>query len=301
MTVRSLPPRGRETGKRATPVALFFFLLLPTAASGHDLWLEPSTFVSPAGERLDIDIRLGHADSPETQARDGRRIVHFEALGPLADRDAATVPVLGLEGARPAGVLRPQAPGRYVVGYRTTDARSELPAERFESYLLEEGLEAIRDVRRERGEADSPGTERFSRAAKALITIGTAESTTAKSSDPQPTADRRLGFRLELVAEEDPSRWQDGGSMTFRLWFEDRPRAGARVDAISLDEPGVTLDARTDDDGRVTFRLPRGGRWFVAAVHMVETPPSVAEDWQSIWSSLSFLAGPVSGVAPSAW
>lgn len=293
---------GRELGKRAAAAALFFMALialsvaLAPSALGHDLWLEPSSFVTPVGERLDVALRLGHADAPEAQPRDSRRTVRFIVLGPLGEETVAERPVLGLDGADPAGVIRPEEPGRYVIAYRSTDARSELPADRFESYLLEEGLETIRDLRRERGEAESPGTELFSRAVKTLVRVEALPSADAanavKDPAPEPEAfDRRLGLRLELTAESDPLAWRDGGELPFRLWFEDEPIAGVRVDAVSLDRPGMSLEGRTDEDGGVSFVLPHGGRWFVSAVHMVEAPEGAAQDWQSIWSTLSFSAG----------
>lgn len=279
---------ARERMKRAVSAALFFVLpaLTPIAAHGHDLWLEPSAFVTPVDHRLDLELHLGHADDPEVQARDGRRIDRFVVLGPLGDAGAAERPVLGLDGSSPAGVLRPDSPGRYVIGYRSVDARSELPADRFESYLLEEGLEAIRDVRRERGEAEAPGSELFSRAAKTLVAVGPLGE-----GAETPAFDHRLGFRLELTVEADPLRWRDGEALPLRLWFEDAPVAGVRVDAFSLEAPWVTLEGRTDESGRVSFALPRAGRWVIAAVHMVEAPASAEQDWQSIWASLSLHAG----------
>jgi uncharacterized GH25 family protein len=279
VVIRSL----RNEVKGAALAALFFLSAAPAIA--HDLWLEPSGFVVPTGERVEVSLRLGHADAPETQRRDERRIVRFVAAGPLGGDSAEETPVLGFDGADPAGVLKPTGPGRYVLGYRTADALSELPAERFESYLEEEGLEAVSAARARRGESDAAGTERFSRAAKALVTVGSSGET----ADP---ADRRLGFRLELVAETDPLRWKSGDELPVRLWFEDEPAAGVLVDAFSLDRPGETLRARTDAEGRVRLELPGPGRWVVAAVHMVEAPADTDQDWQSVWASLSFAAGP---------
>ena len=52
--------------------------------------------------------------------------------------------------------------------------------------------------------------------------------------------------------------------------------------------PSEKLTARTDNDGRVRFRLPPGGMWLVKAVHMVPAPAGANADWASFWASLTF-------------
>jgi hypothetical protein len=52
--------------------------------------------------------------------------------------------------------------------------------------------------------------------------------------------------------------------------------------------PSEKLTARSDKEGRVTFRLPRSGMWLVKAVHMIPAPPDTKADWESFWASLTF-------------
>ena len=76
--------------------------------------------------------------------------------------------------------------------------------------------------------------------------------------------------------------------MPFRLTYENRPLAGTLVVAINRQNPSDKVSARTDADGRVRFKLPRGGMWLVKAVHMVPAPASAGADWVSFWASLTF-------------
>lgn len=270
--------RGRGLRAGAWSVAAVALLALSLPAQAHDLWIEPTRFTVDPGEPLGLTLRLGHpAGEVESMPRDDRRIERFVVAGADGER-----PVSGVDGIDPAGVVQLDRPGRYVVGYRSIDAVSELPAAKFEVYLVEEGLESIRRLRAERGEIGEPGRELFSRALKALITVGRPA--------PGP-ADRPLGLRLELVAEGDPAALGTGDRLSVRVLFEGRPLAGARVDAVSLDRPELASAARSDEAGRVDVELPTGGRWLLTAVHMVEAPAGSPQDWQSVWAASTFSAG----------
>ena len=99
-------------------------------------------------------------------------------------------PLVGRDGADPAGFLRVAAPGLVVIGYRSNPSQVELTAEKFNQYLKEEGLDAIAALRARRNETGAKARELFSRCAKSLVLSGSP-------SDAQ--TDRPLGFPLELL------------------------------------------------------------------------------------------------------
>jgi uncharacterized GH25 family protein len=112
------------------------------------------------------------------------------------------------------------------------------------------------------------------------------------SGPPSRTqADRRLGFTLELVAERNPYAIQAGEDLPVRLTYENTPLAGALVTAINKLNPAEKQTARTGADGRVRFRLPRGGMWLIKSVHMIPAPAGSNADWKSFWASLTFATG----------
>jgi hypothetical protein len=222
--------------------------------------------------------------------RNPMRIEKFIIVG----GDGVERPVAGQDGADPAGLARFDAPGLHIVGYRSRHALSELPAEKFESYLREEGLESIIELRNARGQREAPGLELYSRCAKSLIAVG---------DDAAKGRDRAIGFRLELVTERNPYALQPGEDLPVRLLFEGKPLAGALVEASPLEGKLTHLTARTDSHGRAVFKIPaeRPGAWLLSSVHMVEAPsphadsPQSAEphpdpraDWESLWASLTF-------------
>jgi len=170
------------------------------------------------------------------------------------------------------------APGLHVVGYWSHPGGVELPADKFDTYLRDEGLDAIAAQRVERP-STAPVRERFARCAKSLLQVGPATAS---------AADRRLGLPLELIAERNPYAIGPDQLLPLRLTYQDRPLAGALVAAINSLDPAVRRSARSDADGRVQFALHPGGLWLVKAVHMVEAAADTGAQWSSLWASLTF-------------
>ena len=141
------------------------------------------------------------------------------------------------------------------------------------------GLEKIVALRGKRSANQKIVHEAYSRNSKALIRVGNVDGS---------VVDRRMGLRLEIMAERDQSPAGEVDMHSYRLLFEGKPLVDALVTAT---RPGTTdgdLKARTDADGRASFRLRAPGMWRVAAVHMIRTPDDVAADWESLWASLTF-------------
>lgn len=265
-------------------------LCLHAASAGaHDLWIQPSTFHPAVGELVWVDLRIGHPGGGEALSRNGRYLERFVLYGPGGE-----TPVPGLDGRRPAGWIRPTAPGPYILALRSREAVSELPASDFESYLREEGLEGVIARRARLGESDEPGGERYSRALKALVTVAGPQGVPREAGEI--VRDRALGLRLELILLDDPRRLGRGAPLAVELRFEGRPLAGALVEADPLGEQPPApnrrrepaLWARTDDRGRAVFELPTEGAWLLTAVHMLRAPGDTKEDWQSVWTALTF-------------
>ena len=250
---------------------------LATAAQAHEYWLMPSRFSAPAGERIGIGHRVGSGWPGEPLPRNPQRVVRFGLVDGRGER-----PIEGQAGDEPAGTVLLRTPGWSVAVYRSTASPVVLEAAQFESYLREEGLEHVVELRAARGQSLAPGRERFSRNAKALVAVGAAPAGAAAA------VDRPLGLALELVAEADPHRLAGGGRFAVRLLLEGRPLAGVLVKAIAQDLAQPRIEKRSDAQGRVVFDLPAGGVWLVNAVHMSAAPAGGDYDWDSLWSSLTF-------------
>ena len=244
------------------------------ATVAHTFWIEPSRFAVAVNERIGVGLCLGEDLESRPVPRDPSRIVSFSSIGPAGRQS-----VPGLNGSDPAGVERFTVPGDYVIAYESNHAHTTQPARQFEEYLFEVGLEEIAAARHKRGDAGRPVREAYSRHAKALVGVG---------ERARPARDRRVGLRLELVL--DPRGPQDAPDRrSLHLFYLGRPLGGALVTADSLGGPAPhTQQARTDSQGRASFRLHPGERWRINAVHMVRGGRDLGAEWESLWASLSF-------------
>ena len=240
----------------------------------HDMWIEPMTFSPEPGEIVGVRLRVGQDLLGDPLPRDSKLVNQF-----VVEDSEGRKPVVGRDGADPAGFLRVATPGLLIVGYRSNPSTVELTAEKFNQYLKEEGLDAVAALRARRNETGAAAHELFSRCAKSLVLSG---------SPSEAQGDRLLGFTLELVAERNPYAIRVGEDLPIRLMYENRPLAGALVVAMNRLNPSEKLAARTDNDGRVRFRLRPGGMWLVKAVHMIPAPAGTNAEWASFWASLTF-------------
>jgi uncharacterized GH25 family protein len=258
----------------ATMRSLLFALALVPPVFAHDMWIEPTTFFPAAGQIVGARLRVGQDLLGDPLPRDPALVKQF-----VVEDAEGRKPLVGRDGADPAGYLRVASPGLLVVGYFSNPSAVELPAEKFNQYLKEEGLDAVATIRGQRNQTGAKAREMFSRCAKSLMLSG---ATTDKQSD------HALGFTLELVAERNPYSIRPGEDFPVRLTYLNKPLAGALVVAMNRLDPAQKISARTDADGRVRLRLRADGMWMVKAVHMIPAPTGAAADWESYWASLTF-------------
>jgi uncharacterized GH25 family protein len=240
----------------------------------HDMWIDPTTFVPELGTIVGVRLRVGENLLGDPLPRDPSLINQF-----VFEDESGRKPVVGRDGADPAGFVRIATPGMLIVGYRSNPSAIEQAPDKFNQYLKEEGLDAIAALRALRNETGAKAREIFSRCAKSLVLTGPAKA---------GQGDRPLGFTLEIVAERNPYATAGSLDFPFRLLYENRPLPGALVVALNRSNPSEKLTARTDKEGRVRFALTRGGMWLVKAVHMVPAPAGANADWASYWASLTF-------------
>ena len=256
-------------------VYLFAALMLSSATLfAHDMWIEPTAFVPDAGKIIGLKLRVGQDLLGDPIPRDPALIDQFITVDSTGRK-----PVVGRNGADPAGLVRVAAPGLLVVGYKSNPSPVVLPAAKFNQYLKEEGLEAIAELRARRNQTGNEAREVFSRCAKSLVSSGTPTDA---------DADRSLGFTLELVALKNPYTLRAGEDLPVSLAYEGRPLSGALVAAMNRLNPAAKLTARTDKNGRVSFKLPETGMWLIKAVHMIPAAAGANAEWASFWASLTF-------------
>ncbi len=277
---------GRSGPSGWIAAGLVMLSTLVTSADAHEFWLHASQ-TEPDSDRLTVSAFVGEGLKGEP--------VRYSDF--LADRLA----IVGTE----AVDLRPRAGhGKWQfaelgpaesgwVLYESRFSEHEMQRDDFVEYLHTDGLEAILP------DVDDTGKrvrERYRRSAK-LWTGGPSERTTELG---EQIVTEPAGLAMEIVPAKDPV--ETTGEVTFRVDYLGRPLAGCLVRAWSAEDASTVKSpsdrpqlaevpiwrGRTNEHGEIVLPLDRRGEWMIAAVHIVPSESS-DHDWDSTWSSLSFL------------
>ena len=259
---------GRKCSIAATAV------LLGGLANAHDFWIEPSSFSPASGSQVDIRLREGVDFKGNTLPYIPEWFSDFSQTT-SAGREA----IESIPGDDPAAVLVARDDA-LLIGYRSNRAFVELPSEKFNSYLDEEGMEFIRKERIAKGEDAAPAPEYFVRCAKTLLQTGEPGASEVFGTI--------LGYTLELTPLRNPYLQKVGDELTFQLEYRGEPAAGLLVQAFTADNPTDRQRIRTDGSGKAVVKLNRPGIWMVKAVNIQSIMGDPKAKWQSYWASFLF-------------
>jgi hypothetical protein len=279
MPIQSLFHRGAQSTRKQSGASILLLLLLVLPAMhaiAHDFWIEPTKFRVQEGEKTALRLLVGQDFKGNAALYNPAQFERYFFTSPGGER-----PVIGRLGDDPAGTVTTTGPGLYIVGFFSKQFEVTFDSfQKFEEYLIKEGLERNLPLARKRSGQRGGVLEVYWRCAKSLIAAPQAES---------GAADRVFGFPLELVSETNPYRQSE---LRLQLLYRGQPLAGAQVAAFTKTEPLAKLRARSDQDGRVVFKLPRAGVWLVTSVHQIPAPWYARADWESYWASLTFELPP---------
>lgn len=248
-------------------------------AAAHDAWLEITT----SGEVMTVEAFVGHAEDRAPYDLEAPRIASFVAIGSDGISDHASA-FLAREPQEKL-VLAPRSADTALLALTTFRATSTLEAEKFNAYLVEEGIAPILHWRAEHGEINEDGREVYSRFLKALV------------PDPSISCDadvlgQPLGQILEIIPLNHPGS-DCSGDLGFELRYFGEPVEGATLHFNRTDELQTPIKARTGPDGRAVFDRPTEGIWYVhAAWSMPVDDQRFGADFATSFASFSFASNP---------
>ena len=262
-----------QTGLLAT-----FLIALAPLADGHEFWLQPQPFTVETGASTAISLRVGeNFDGELTPLVEERTAAlrHYSA-GSVVD----LMPRLPRRTALPRLEVPINSAGLHLIAFDSQPITFSLPADKFQAYLHDEGLDHVIEQRAAAGKAAEPGRERYRRNIKTLLKSGGVSDGTYAL---------RTGQRLEITALSDPYAATPGSTLRFRLSFDNAPLAHALVKGWHKhDDQLLLIKARTDAAGEVKLSLPYAGVWMVSVVHMIPARNAPNTDWDSYWGNLTF-------------
>jgi uncharacterized GH25 family protein len=258
---------------------LLGFLVGLQTLQAHDTWLVPAAFQVTAGQPVRVALNTSEDFPTSEAAPTPDRIVGFRVATATGGVEVSGYRV---EDKSLVAEVTP-GPGLSLVAATSHPRLIVLEPDVFNTYIGEEGLEAIVATRALRGESFAAGRERYSKVAKLALCAEGGAADDRRYRQP-------LGLRLEIVPLTDPCGLRAGDTLVVQVLFEGRPLADVWVGAGTEGTHGHHYPSRqrTDADGRVMIRLDRGGAWFARALHMVPSTEFEDADWQSWFSTLTF-------------
>lgn len=242
-------------------------------AAAHAFWVKPDDFWLNPRAALSCTLEVGDAFTRQPSPIPAQRITRFEAIGPAgAAQDLHN------------GSVRLADAGAYVVVLETDNrGYSHQSAMRFNDYLEAEGLTPAIDYRTRTHRMHADGFERYSRAAKSIVAVG--------SRDRQASAEvtTPLGLRLEIVPAINPYATPRPKQFPVRVLYGGKPLAGALIKLMSLDRDlTVTDQQRTNGAGLASFTMPPGGSWLMNVIWTMPLTNASDADYETTFSSLTF-------------
>jgi MYXO-CTERM domain-containing protein len=257
--------------------------IAPVTAGAHDYWLVPNAlYVARPPRTVTVSMFVG--DGFVAEEEKPHETDRTERLELVTRAGRTSLGDVTQDDARPTLRITLRDEGGYLVVVHRNVARIELEAAKFDTYLKDEGLDAIIAERARRGESAKPGRERHVRFLKALIQAG---------DDHDDVFATDSGEALAIVPRQNPVFVSPGDELEVRLNHRGAPFAGSKLEAISR----VGSDIRaatyvTDADGNARVTIDRRGTWLLRAVHMTRCEGCEDADWQSAWTTYTFGSAP---------
>ena len=244
--------------------------------SAHDLWLIPPEKADPKGP-VKILAASGMAFPESEHAPDAAKFASRQVYDPAGKKGDAAVGAIDEK----HGVLSfgPAGDGVYIVAVETTPKLIELDADKFNAYLVSDGLSHIYALRAKEKSLDQPGKERYSKSPKALVRVGDG-----KAGDPC----RAVGQPLEIVPAQSPFDRKVGDTLKVNVLFRGKPLAEANLGwAHPGDGESPAGTVRTNGKGDALIPIAKAGLMAIRLTHMTR-PKDKDYEWESFWTTLTF-------------
>lgn len=264
----------KRINKRYTTVVLL--MLIVSVVTAQEFWMQPLKFIYSIGEKAKVNFVTGENLIGEPIDLKKDKIEKFEhhRLAGVSDLKPTVV-----EGKKDHLDVELKEEGTHVLAMQSTFSFAELEADKFNTYLKENGLDDAYAAREKAGALGRPGKESSAKYTKLLLQAG------AKKDGGYKMA---VGFPIEIVPEQNPYSLKLGDNIRFKILWNKKPLFGARVKVWNRKEGLTTLqNIYTEQNGTMETRISSKGLWLVQVIYMVPSKDGQA-DWRSYCGSLVF-------------
>jgi len=258
-------------------LSLLLFTLIALRAGTHEFWLEPDHFQLKPGQQLSLRFNVGENFTGDDWTGNRQLVDQLKVYFHDIDDDLED---LVSDSTGDSLNLQFYLPGTVLIAFQSKNKHIELPAEKFNEYLKEDGLDSAAAGRLSLGEVDSAGREHYQRSVKTLLQVGDNRTDNYR---------KRTKLPLDIVPLNHPYHIRKSGELRLKVWFHDQPLPNHLVKIWQRVNGKVTSkDLRTDASGDVGFTVHPLGQWMASLVQMERAAPTDSVQWQSYWGSLTW-------------
>lgn len=200
----------------------------------------------------------------------------FRIAGPSTDRVLA-----GEEGRNPP--VEVTAQGTYTIVWNSIPSYIEIDEKEFNEYASVEGYSNVIELRKQNGQENSPGREKYMRFMKTFVQVGQTRSDHYSNV---------MGQKIEIIPLSNPYSVKAGSRLSVKVAFDGAPAAGLRVmatyDSFSKDHDVYAQTTQTNAEGVATFSIDKPGLWLIRSNRMLPLEGDPKADWQSFWANCTF-------------
>lgn len=252
-------------------------MLLALQAGTHEFWIEPDQFQLKPGQQLRLRFNVGENFTSEGWTGNRQLVDKMRVYFHDLDDEIGN---LVSDSTGDSLNLQFYLPGSVLIAFQSKNKHIELPADKFNEYLKEDGLEDAALYRKEHGESDSVGTEHYQRNCKTLLQVGDHKSDNYR---------KRTDMPVDIVPLNHPYHIKKSGELGLKVFFKDQPLANHLVRIWQRVNGKVnTKDLTTDAQGELRFTVQALGKWMASTVQMERAPATDTVQWQSYWGSLTW-------------
>jgi uncharacterized GH25 family protein len=258
-------------------ILLTCILLLVLPVLAHEFWLQPQQYIFSRGEEINIRFKVGEGFAGDNWTGNQQKVETLQMFyGDVSDNlfNAIT----NNSGDSLQFSLFEEATA--LVTFTNTDSFIELDATKFNEYLLEDGLTAAIDYRKQYNETDSVGRELYQRSVKTIVQVGTNKTDIYKKQTLLP---------IDIIPLSHPYALINNQLLTVKILYRGEPLANTKIRTWHK-LLGTVTDSSflSDANGEISFPVITNGEWMVSCVHMIRLTDNPKAQWQSYWGSVTW-------------
>lgn len=263
--------------KLKNKLTYLLILLFVLPALAHEFWLEPQQYIFSRTDEINIRFKAGEAFTGDNWKGNREKVSELKLY--YADIvDDLNDALSDEEGDSLQFSIHEE--GTAMVTFNNTNSFIELEAEKFNAYLLEDGLQTAIDYRKQHNETDSIGREFYQRSVKTIIQIGALKTDVYKKQTTLP---------VDIIPLSHPYKLSNGDTLKVKVLFRGEALINAKLRTWHK-LLGKVRDTSfvSNEKGEISFPVSTTGEWMVSCVTMIRLTDDPKAQWQSYWGSVTW-------------